>query len=138
MSVRKGQVRLGKIAKQLESNSSISGEDRLFLSSALKAIADGRDAENALGVKAKRGERKGKHTRDNETMLQYFYPWIGTAISSEGGEPGLSVGQACQRISEITFSKLRLSPQTIRRYWDKNKNRYKPRPQPRSTYLTKK
>mgnify|MGYP006292979725 CR=1 FL=1 len=127
MSVRKGQVRLGKIAKQLESNSPISDDDRLFLSSALKEISDGRNAEVALGVNAKRGERKSRHARQTKYTLPFVFGWIASAIQPRNkGGLGLSLNEACKKISKITLPHLRLSTQTIRRYWDKHKSNYKP------------
>ena len=59
MSVREGQARLRKISKAIADELPLSKEDRTFLSTALMKIALGDDAERALGVKAKRGERKG-------------------------------------------------------------------------------
>ena len=124
MSVRKGQARLRKIAKQLESNSPISNDDRLFLSQALKAISDGADAKTALNVRATRGERSGRHTRQTDIVLQIFLPNIGAAISSENRGRKLSVIEACRNVSEKTFPMIGLSPSTINRYWNRRKHLY--------------
>lgn len=127
MSLRKGQARIEKIAQQLESNSSISDEDRLFLSGALKQISDGADAETALGVKAKRGERKSRHIRQTKYTLNFVFGWIASAIQPrKKGGLGLSVTEACKNISGITFHQLRLGPASIRRYWDTHKSKYAP------------
>ena len=129
MSVRKGQARLLKIAKLLESKSPIPADHRAFLATALKEISDGGDAEAALEVKAKRGERKSKHARDAKYTLHFIYGWIAAAIlppDEDGLGLGLSVNEACIKISEITFHQLRLSSKTIRRYWDKYKSEYDP------------
>ena len=58
MSVRAGQAKLRKLANQLVHNKELSAVDKKFLVQALSVIADGEDAETALGVKAKKGERK--------------------------------------------------------------------------------
>ena len=127
MSVRKGQARLLEIATKLEKNSRLPKSERLFLSVALKQISEGEDAEKALDVKAKRGERKGTHAKVAKHGTVVFLGWIATAIlpESEGGY-GLSVSAACRRVSGMTYSHLRLSPESIRRYWDKHKNNYNP------------
>jgi hypothetical protein len=129
MSVRKGQARLLKIAKLLESKSPIPADYRAFLVTALKEISDGGDAEAALEVKAKRGERKSKHARDAKHTLHFIYGWIAAAIlppDEDGLGLGLSVNEACIKISDITFLHLQLAPETIRRYWDENKSKYDP------------
>ena len=129
MSARKGQARLLKIAKLLESKSPIPADHRAFLVTALKEISDGGDAEAALEVKAKRGERKSKHARDAKYTLHFIYGWIAAAIlppDEDGLGLGLSVNEACIKISKITFHQLGLSSKTIRRYWDKYKSGYDP------------
>ena len=131
MSVRKGQARLLKIAKLLESKSPIPADHRAFLVTALKEISDGGNAEAALEVKAKRGERKSKHVLNTKYTLHFVYGWIAAAIlppdeDDLGFGLGLSVNEACIKISKITFHQLGLSPKTIRRYWDKYKSGYDP------------
>ena len=58
MSVRKGQARLRRIATHISSDAPLSDEDLTFLVTALQTIANGEDAETALGVKAKRVREK--------------------------------------------------------------------------------
>ena len=74
MSVRKGQARLRKLAEKITNETPLDEEDRAFLSSALKDIADGGDAEIALDVKANRGERKSEHVRITKRQLEFFLP----------------------------------------------------------------
>ena len=64
MTLREGQNRLREISKLLKKGESLSETDRSFLSAALASIADGGNAEVALEVKAKRGERKKKVTNE--------------------------------------------------------------------------
>ena len=87
MSVRKGQARLRRIATHISSDAPLSDEDRAFLITALQTIANGEDAETALGVKAKKGERKSRHIMNTEFNKQLFFGWIATGIApeSEGG-----------------------------------------------------
>ena len=61
MSVRKGQARLKKIASLISADKPLDVHDKEFLVSALIEITKGQDAEVALEVKAKKGERKGEH-----------------------------------------------------------------------------
>ena len=75
MSVRKGQARLRKLAHSLTALPSPT-EDTKFLSSALIEIASGKDANDALGVKAKRGERKGEYDMLSKIRLQNFMSWV--------------------------------------------------------------
>lgn len=129
MSLRQGQTRLLKIANLLEKNSSLPDNYRIFLAAALKQISEGANADTALEVKAKRGERKSKHVHNTKYMLHFIYGWIAAAIlppDEDGLGLGLSVNEACIKISDITFPHLRLSPETIRRYWDLNKSGYDP------------
>ena len=79
MSVRKGQARLRKLARMLADLPNPT-KDTEFLSSALSEIASGGDANAALGVKAKRGERKGEHDRLSKMRLQHFMSWVTLAI----------------------------------------------------------
>ena len=101
MSVRKGQARLRKIATHISSDAPLSDEDQAFLVTALQTIANGEDAETALGVKAKKGERKSHYARNTEFNKQLFFGWIATAIApeSEGGL-GLSLKDAVSKAAK--------------------------------------
>jgi len=68
MSARKGQTRLKKIAIQISQNKQLSPEDKEFLVKALIEISNGGDAETALGVKFKKGERKSKYAKDTNLI----------------------------------------------------------------------
>jgi hypothetical protein len=86
MSVREGQKRIRNIAKTLSNDEELLVVDRQFLINALQNIANGDDAETELGVKAKKGERKGKHAKDVKITMQYIHGWIATAIAPEAEE----------------------------------------------------
>ena len=117
MSMRAGQARLRKLSKQLSGDRVLSLDDREFLAKALYDISFGVDPEQALGVKAKRGERKGKHAQDMKVRRQVVNGWLATAIApeSEGGL-GLSLREAAARIKAEL--KDLASEETIRRYWN--------------------
>ena len=66
MSVRIGQARLRRFAKQITNETLLDEEDRAFLSSALKDITDRGNIEIALDVKAKRVKSKGEYENVTE------------------------------------------------------------------------
>ena len=123
MSVRKGQARLRKLAHTLTALPSPS-EDTKFLSSALIEIASGKDANDALGVKAKRGERKGEYERLSKIRLQNFMSWVTLAtkpIDQEG--QGYTLKKAI-KIAKENFKDLP-SEATLHRYWTRFPERQK-------------
>ena len=122
MSVRKGQARLRKIATQISSDAPLSDEDQAFLVTALQTIANGEDAETALGVKAKKGERKSRHIMNTEFNKQLFFGWIATAIApeSEGGL-GLSLKDAVSKASK-DWPSLPSEESLLRQWNDVRKN----------------
>ena len=120
MSVRKGQARLNKLSKQLTAGTALSAPDREFLGSALAKIANGEDAEKALDVKAKRGERKGQQTAIIELHRQFAMAWIATATAPiEEGGLGITLKDATTKIKEQM--KNLPTEESIRRYWNEIK-----------------
>jgi hypothetical protein len=117
MSVRKGQARLRGIAKVISSEGQLSDEDGVFLVTALRTIADGGDADIALGVKAKKGERKSHYARNTEFSKQLVFGWIATAIAPESdGGLGLSLKDA---VSKVVKDWPGLpSPESLLRQWN--------------------
>lgn len=121
MSARKGQTRLKKIASQLSYDKQLSTEDKEFLIKALIEISNGGDAETALAVKFKKGERKSRQTKVakiNRTLVMGFLA-TAKAPESEGGL-GLTLRDAVAMI-KAEWSNLP-SEQTLRRYWNAEKN----------------
>jgi len=121
VSARKGQTRLKKIASQLSQDKQLNTDDKEFLVKALIEISNAGDAETALGVKFKKGERKSKYAKDTKLNLEFAYGWIATAIApeSEGGL-GMTLRDAVAKLT-AEWSKLP-SEQTLRRYWNNVKN----------------
>ncbi len=121
MSVIDGQKRLRKIGNLVASGSALSKEDRTFLSAALRDIADGEDAAEALDVKAKRGERKSKKSRERKKTMQFALGWIAAArLPEEEGGLGLTLEDACAKLGENGLKAFGLTEETIRSYWNKN------------------
>lgn len=117
MSVRTGQARLKKLALQITGDVPLSKSDRDFLTTALQNIASGMDAEHALGVKAQKGERKGKHALDSKVRRDFVNGWLATAIAPEHeGGLGLTLKNAVSLI-KAEMSDLP-SEVTLRRYWN--------------------
>ena len=117
MSLRKGQTRLKLIAERLSQDAPLSEEHQTFLVKAFLEIANGADADVALGVKAKRGERKSHHSRQTVFNKQLFFGWVATAIApeSEGGL-GLSLKDAIATAYD-GWPALP-SEETLRRQWN--------------------
>ena len=115
MSVREGQARLRKLARMLADLPNPT-EDTEFLLSALLEIASGKDANDALNVKAKKGERKSKHSQQTKIELKFFMPWIASAIEpEEEGGFGYTVKEAIS-VAKRHFPNLP-SEVSLRRYW---------------------
>lgn len=115
MSLRKAQARLKKIADQIAKNKPQDDTDKEFLVKAFTEIFNGTDADTALGVKAKKGERKGQHARDTKKRLEYFYPWLATATAKvENGGLGMSDKNA---VSIIAKQLPHIQIETVARYW---------------------
>ena len=120
MSVRAGQAKLRRLAGQLAEGIDLDSTDLNFLVEALLEIADGSDAEIALGVKAKRGERKGKHVRKTKLNQQLAMGWMAVAIMPEE-EDGL--GLTAKDAAVILNKEWGLnSVETLLRYWSNAKN----------------
>ena len=121
MSARKGQTRLKEIASQISQDKQLSPEDKEFLVKALIEISDGEDAETALAVKFKKGERKSRQTRVAKINKALVMGLLATAKApkSEGGL-GLTLQDAVAMV-KAEWGKLP-SEQTLRRYWNDVKN----------------
>ena len=116
MTVREGQRRLRDIAQNLEDNTPLSEVDKHFLIEALKRIAFGENAELALNVQAKQGERKGQADQLRKFNDQFIFTWIHAAtMSEEDGGLGLTVKEAASIIKQ-NFPNLPTEETLIRQY----------------------
>jgi hypothetical protein len=117
MGVRIGQSRLKRVAEHLDQNIKLSEDDKSFLVMALLNISNGEDAEIALGVKAKKGERKGPYARDAKIKMQYVNALILALIAPESEEGlGLTLNDAVERVRRDWPSVP--SKSTLLRYWN--------------------
>ena len=117
MSVRKGQTRLKLIAERLSQDAPLSVEHQTFLVKAFLEIANGADADVALGVKAKRGERKSHHSRQTVFNKQLFFGWVATAIAPES-EGGLGLSLKAAITTAYDGWPALPSEGTLRRQWN--------------------
>ena len=116
MSVIKGQRRLRNIARNLEDNTALSEGDKQFLINALKQISFGENAETALQVKAKRGERNSYANQLRKFNDQLIFSWIYTATMSEkDGGLSLTIKEAASVIKE-NFPNLPTEETLVRQY----------------------
>ena len=120
MSVREGQAKLRKLANHLRQGGELSVDDRDFLVSSLLSISDGEDAEIALGVKARRGERKSKQAKDTKLNLEFVNGWLASAIAPEKeGGLGLTLKDAVGKLPDLWLHLP--SEKTLLRYWNDRK-----------------
>ena len=131
MSIRDRQVRLRNLALQIAVDAPLDEEDKEFLNTALIAIANGEDAEIALDVKAKRGERKSKAMSDSELHRKVALTWMATATLPESqGGLGLTVKDAAafikSRVSNLA------SEDSLKRYWNDMKDAIDKSPIPKT------
>lgn len=127
MSVKDRQDRLRNIAEVIESEEPLSVADRDFIVQALRDIADGVDAKQALNVKAKRGERTSKASKtlklEGKIGKALAIGWIAAAkrpIEQDG--LGLTYDQAFQLLRSLNKrgSMFGFAEETLKTYWNKN------------------
>ena len=128
------QYRLRFIAMELEYGRELSIPDTCFLLKALRKIGEGGDANEALGVKARRGERKNPESTAKARNVRFAMSFIATLIApeSEGGR-GMAledaIDEAAKKLkSEVNFGYTR---ETLSHYWDNHpewRTRKFPRP----------
>jgi len=124
MSVADGQKRLRLIARTIESEEPLDETDRIFLIGAFTDIADGKDAASALGVKAKRGERKSKKSSQRRLDRKLALAWIAAArLPENDGGLGLTLERACANISSQELNPFGFEYETLRTYWKKSRSK---------------
>jgi hypothetical protein len=119
ITARENQIRLKRIAAHIKDNVQMCEMDKQFIYTALREIANGKDANKALGVISKRGIRKGKKSRDAMKFKVTFLSWIAAAMlpKSEAGL-GYTLEKACAELS--VHIKGYYTEETLRTYWNKN------------------
>ena len=117
MGVRQGQARIRAIAGLIAEGSPLSEDDKAFLVAALIDISNGEEAEVALNVKAKPGERKSKNQRLRDFNDPFMYGFIATAIAPEhDGGLGMTVKDAVTIVKK-EFPNLP-TEESIKRMWN--------------------
>jgi hypothetical protein len=114
--------RARKIAADLE-DGTLGVDERQFLIQALRRIGDGEDANEVLGVKAKRGERKSKESRRKAEQVIFDLPFISSLMSPPPDGWGLTFDEALERAAKTSS----LSEDTLRTYWFNNPHLRGPR-----------
>jgi hypothetical protein len=107
------QYRLRKIALDLFNGVALRA-DREFLIGALWGIGNGDDANEILGVKAKRGERRTAEHVAKRDRIRFVLSWVAGVIrpTEEDGK-GLALDEALAAAAE-NFG---LNEDTVRTWW---------------------
>lgn len=128
MSVKRGQDRLLRIADYLDRTEFTPRQELVsaefsWLANALRNIAKGGgvDIADALGVKAKRGQRKNREAaREQSNRKMLALSWLYSAMAPESCDGlGLTLEEACARAGD--GKAFGLTEETIRSYWGKEK-----------------
>lgn len=128
------QYRLRKIGMDLEFGRELSSTDKEFLIKALRKIGEGEDANEALLVKVRKGERRNPSNTAKAHNVRFALSYVAFLIApeSEGG-----FGMDLQDAIEETASKFKNEPNfgyteaTLTHYWDNHpewRTRQFPRP----------
>ena len=92
--------RFAALAQQLKNNTPLNEEQRLYLAEAFAQIANGTDANEAMGIKYSKGKSDAKDQATEKHFL--IIHWMTAAIlSEEEGGLGLSITQAIDAVSAL-------------------------------------
>jgi len=119
-SLAERYTRLRIIAQNFLFRGETNWEDELFIYYALFEIFNGRDAEAALGIKAKKGEQRSLYARNKEDRKQMAMVWMKNHTSKERGEFGLTAKKAAEEFCDAWPNLF--SVDTLLRYWNLHKN----------------
>ena len=100
---------------QLKEQKPLTCEQFSHLALVFEEILNGVDANEALGLKYKRGNKEADGVARNKISLVLH--WVAGAISpkAEGGL-GFTIDKACEEAAN-EFDSLGYSPEVIRKYW---------------------
>jgi hypothetical protein len=114
------QYRLRRIAKDLEDGAALAPGELKFLVEALRRSGSGEDANSALGVKGKRGERKTPEQKAKREKLHFVMSLVTALTTAEVTEyftrPAMSLEDAFAAAAKA-FS---MDEETVRIYWYRN------------------
>ena len=115
------QYRLRKIAMDLEYRKKLSICDTNFLIHALRQIGEGQDANEALGVKVRKGERKNPANTAKANYPRFALSYIATLIapkSEDGCDMTLEDAIEYAAKSFKGNPKFGYSAETLTHYWN--------------------
>lgn len=119
MEVDEAQNRLRRIARALSGGKAMQEVDRVFLITALNAIADGKNADAILEVKGQKGKRKGAAASQRQGIKRFAMAWIAAAKAPiENGGLGLTLEQATGLIGENGAKNFGLTEESLKTYWN--------------------
>ena len=128
------QYRLRVLAMELEFGRELSVPDTIFLFKALRKIGEGADANEALGVKARKGERKNPRNTAKANHARFALSFIAVLIAPEvDGGFGMDLKEAIDHAAEKFKNEARFgyTTETLTHYWDNHpewRTRHFPRP----------
>ena len=102
------------MANELEHGRALPDGASNFLIEALWRIGEGQDANEVLGVKAKRGQRKSAEAMAANTTRHLLLPLMTSLMRpiADGG-PGLTLDDAAELVAEGR----QLESDTLKKYW---------------------
>ena len=128
------QYRLRLIAMELEFGRELSIPHTKFLFKALRKIGEGGDANEALGVKARKGERKNPTNTAKANHVRFALSFIALLISPEAeGGFGIdledAIDEAAEKFKDEAY--FGYTAETLKHHWDNHpewRTRQFPRP----------
>ena len=120
---RKIRKKLEVIAQKLEKSEELPTDVRLALAEIFRSIGEGADANEALGLQRKPGEKESDELA--KYTLSFLFHWISAAIlPEEEGGLSLTKAEAIRRASAISKSQRNLktfSEKTLKSHWNNKK-----------------
>ena len=120
---RKIRKKLEVIAQKLEKSEELPTDVRLALAEIFRSIGEGADANEALGLQRKPGEKESDELA--KYTLSFLFHCISAAILPEEKDGlSLTIAEAIRRASAISKSQRNLktfSEKTLKSHWNNNK-----------------
>ena len=121
---RKIRKKLEVIAQKLEKSEELPTDVRLALAEIFRSIGEGADANEALGLQRKPGEKESDELA--KYTLSFLFHWISAAILPEEKDGlSLTIAEAIRRASAISKSQRNLktfSEKTLKSHWNNKKH----------------
>lgn len=122
--------RIRRIAEKVGGNLPLSNDEKMYLANALSEVAEGDDANAALGVKFGRGQSpKDALLRRNMNMIMHMLAALVAPESDlEFEGPPMKLIKACEKLTPIAqrlagdFDEVMYDATYLLKYWNENKN----------------